>query len=288
MLVRSAIRSNLRSIVSSAYPSSPSQSCIASTSFLPTQHFRLLRTFSSASPLTRDAKPSSSSSPSSQPEQQSTTAAAQASSPPSTESDSLEGKSIERELNRSDQDFQSFKPVSRDLDSILPGLTQTSLPGSAGGSSSSSSNAHASIDRSDPVNSFRPNPTIRGSLASNTHRLHVQTSRNNTILTLTNPEGEPLASASGGSAGFKKAARSGYEAGYRAAFNMFQKIGENRVKWGIGNLEMLWNGFGQGREAVYRALLANEGEETRSMIRRMTDKTPIKVGGVRPKKRRML
>ncbi|WFD31463.1 hypothetical protein MSPP1_002499 [Malassezia sp. CBS 17886] len=124
--------------------------------------------------------------------------------------------------------------------------------------------------------------------ASAPHRLHVQSTRNNTIVTLTMPTGEPLASASGGSVGFKKANRSGYEAGYRAALRVFDQIAANRARWQMGSIEMLWNGFGQGREAVFRALLANEGEHVRTMVKVMTDKTPIKIGGVRPKKRRML
>ena len=44
----------------------------------------------------------------------------------------------------------------------------------------------------------------------------------------------------------------------------------------------------RGREAVFRALQASEGESVRQMVLAMTDKTPIKIGGVRPKKRRML
>ena len=118
------------------------------------------------------------------------------------------------------------------------------------------------------------------------HRLHIQTTRNNTILTFTTPEGEPIASASGGSVGFKKAARSGYEAGYRAAFDLFGKITENKDKWRIQQIEVFWNGFGQGREAVYRALLTSEAAVTRALVKKMTDKTPLKIGGVRPKKRR--
>lgn len=87
-------------------------------------------------------------------------------------------------------------------------------------------------------------------------------------------------------AGFKKAQRSGYEAGYRAAFQIFAAIRENRQKWGLNGMEIFWNGFGQGREAVFRALMAAEGEDVRVLVRRMTDKTPLKIGGVRPKKRR--
>ncbi|WFD42426.1 hypothetical protein MPSI1_001070 [Malassezia psittaci] len=120
------------------------------------------------------------------------------------------------------------------------------------------------------------------------HRLHVQSTRNNTMVTLTAPTGEPLANASGGTVGFKKAGRSGYEAGYRAAVRIFSRIAENQKRWRINSIEVLWNGFGQGREAVFRAMLANEGEQVRNLVKVMTDKTPIKVGGVRPKKRRML
>ncbi|KAI3627779.1 hypothetical protein CBS14141_001780 [Malassezia furfur] len=120
------------------------------------------------------------------------------------------------------------------------------------------------------------------------HRLHVQSTRNNTIVTLTMPTGEPLANASGGTVGFKKAGRSGYEAGYRAALRVFSRISENQARWRINSIEVLWNGFGQGREAVFRAIMASEGEQVRNMIKVMTDKTPIKIGGVRPKKRRML
>lgn len=124
--------------------------------------------------------------------------------------------------------------------------------------------------------------------ASRPHRLHIKSSRNNTIVTFTMPTGEPLVGESGGTVGFKKAQRSGYEAGYRAAVRVFQHIVTHRAQWGVKNIEVLWNGFGQGREAVFRALQASEGENVRNMVLAMTDKTPLKIGGVRPKKRRML
>jgi small subunit ribosomal protein S11 len=126
--------------------------------------------------------------------------------------------------------------------------------------------------------SFQPAPE--------THKLHVKASRNNTIITLTAPNGDPLFSSSGGSAGFKKSARSGYEAGYRAAFQVFKEVEAKQTEWGVYSLEVLFNGFGQGREAFFRALLANEGQGTRVLVRRVADTTRLKVGGVRPKKRR--
>ncbi|WFD23589.1 hypothetical protein MEQU1_002283 [Malassezia equina] len=134
-----------------------------------------------------------------------------------------------------------------------------------------------------PPTSREP-PSPRGRTAP--HRMHVQASRNNTIITFTMPTGEPLARASGGSVGFRKAARSGYEAGYRAAVRVFQQIGANKKRWNVNGIEVLWNGFGQGREAVFRAFQASEGEMVRNLVKVMTDKTPIKIGGVRPKKRR--
>ncbi|PKI84681.1 hypothetical protein MVES_001318 [Malassezia vespertilionis] len=130
-------------------------------------------------------------------------------------------------------------------------------------------------------------PTTPRGLAK-PHRLHVQATRNNTMVTFTMPTGEPLANASGGTVGFKKAGRSGYEAGYRAALRIFEKIGANQTRWRVNSIEVLWNGFGQGREAVFRAMMASEGEKVRGLVKVMTDKTPIKIGGVRPKKRRML
>ncbi|WFD36137.1 hypothetical protein MCUN1_003012 [Malassezia cuniculi] len=143
-----------------------------------------------------------------------------------------------------------------------------------------------------PLPGFEANPStpapIQRVAHDKPHRMHIRSTRNNTIITFTTPLGEPLANASGGTVGFKKAGRSGYEAGYRAALSVFQRITENRRKWGVDSIEMLWNGFGQGREAVFRALMANEGEQVRGLVHVMTDKTPIKVGGVRPKKRRML
>lgn len=132
----------------------------------------------------------------------------------------------------------------------------------------------------------RPAPSMDDRNVQRPHRLHVQSTRNNTIVTLTTPAGDTLASASGGTVGFKKAGRSGYEAGYRAAFRVFDQIAENRGRWRLHALEVLWNGFGQGREAVFRAMMASEGALVRGLVKTMTDKTPIKVGGVRPKKRR--
>ena len=54
------------------------------------------------------------------------------------------------------------------------------------------------------------------------------------------------------------------------------------------SLEIIFKGFGQGREAMQKALLASEGEKVRPFVARLTDHTPVKIGGTRAKKARRL
>ncbi|EJD54046.1 hypothetical protein AURDEDRAFT_110685, partial [Auricularia subglabra TFB-10046 SS5] len=53
-------------------------------------------------------------------------------------------------------------------------------------------------------------------------------------------------------------------------------------------LTLKFDGFGPGRDAVFRALLTQEGEPTAKLVRWITDCTPIKIGGTRAKKMRRL
>ncbi|PWN40824.1 translational machinery component [Ceraceosorus guamensis] len=115
----------------------------------------------------------------------------------------------------------------------------------------------------------------------------VTTGHGNTKLTLTRPNGSPLTWTSGGSAGFKKSQRSGYEAGYRASTKMFALIGKNRNKWAVDSVEIVFKGIsGTGRDAFSRALLSQEGAMVRRLAKSVRDATPLKIGGVRPKKQR--
>jgi small subunit ribosomal protein S11 len=125
--------------------------------------------------------------------------------------------------------------------------------------------------------------------------LYVKATRNNTIMSLVGKrevDGKYLGvgtilNVSGGLVGFKKVHRSGYEAGYQCAMKMFEAI-RKRTENARLEITVLFNGFGQGREAMTRALLSSDGEEVRRSIVRVTDRTPIKIGGVRPKKQRTL
>ncbi|KAF8164998.1 hypothetical protein B0H34DRAFT_647629 [Crassisporium funariophilum] len=119
------------------------------------------------------------------------------------------------------------------------------------------------------------------------YRLHCHSTRNNTIVTLTGPNGNTLDWASGGRCKFVGANRASYEAGYQSAILMFHAIekiaGEQRIK-----LELFFKGFGQGRDAMKTALLATEGSKIRDLVCSITDRTAIKIGGTRSKKARRL
>jgi small subunit ribosomal protein S11 len=121
--------------------------------------------------------------------------------------------------------------------------------------------------------------------------LYVKSTRNNTIMSLVgkvvNGQLGTFCNVSGGLVGFKKVQRSGYEAGYQCAVRMFAAIKAEAEKGPIA-VTLLFNGFGQGREATNRALMSPDGEAVRSHIVRVTDRTPIPMGGVRPKKKRTL
>jgi len=118
--------------------------------------------------------------------------------------------------------------------------------------------------------------------------LHIQSTRNNTITTFTNEKGAPVAWFSGGSVGFKKTNRASYEAGYQCAVRSFARILEQTKVTPNMKLEVFFTGFGQGRDAASKALLGVEGELLRPIIARVTDRTPLKIGGTRaPKARRL-
>ncbi|KAG0255181.1 hypothetical protein BGZ95_005849 [Linnemannia exigua] len=114
------------------------------------------------------------------------------------------------------------------------------------------------------------------------HNLHIHASMNNTILTLTDSQGDPITTQSAGSAGFKKSARSGPEAGYQAMIKLVEKVQEKNVQ--IHSLHVLMKGFGPGRDSAFKAIRA----KTEWDIKRISDTTPIPFNGCRPPKARRL
>lgn len=56
----------------------------------------------------------------------------------------------------------------------------------------------------------------------------------------------------------------------------------------VTGIELIFKGYGQGRDAIVAALQTDRGKRIGALVKRITDATPIKVGGTRPRKRRML
>src|SRR6478752_3219493 len=106
---------------------------------------------------------------------------------------------------------------------------------------------------------------------------HIKTSFNNTIVTLTDPEGNVLAWESAGSAGFKGSRKSTPFAAQVTADNAARKGMEH----GLQKVEVFVKGPGSGRETAIRSLQAAGLE-----ILGVKDVSPQAHNGVRQKKRR--
>ena len=106
---------------------------------------------------------------------------------------------------------------------------------------------------------------------------HVHASFNNTIITITDRQGNALCWATSGGSGFRGSRKSTPFAAQVAA----EKAGNAAQEHGVRNLDVLVKGPGPGREAAVRAL-HNVGFKVLSI----TDVTPIPNNGCRPPKRR--
>lgn len=107
--------------------------------------------------------------------------------------------------------------------------------------------------------------------------VHLQATFNNTIITITDRDGNTIAWASAGTVGFKGSRKSTPFAAQMAAESCAKKAMDNGVK----TVEVFVKGPGSGREAAIRSLQAS-GLDI-SVIR---DVTPIPHNGCRPPKRR--
>ncbi|GAB6049710.1 30S ribosomal protein S11 [Hydrogenophilus islandicus] len=106
---------------------------------------------------------------------------------------------------------------------------------------------------------------------------HIQATFNNTIVTITDRQGNALAWATAGSSGFKGSRKSTPFAAQVAA----DAAGKAAMECGIKNLEVRVQGPGPGRESTIRALAA-----LGIKITAIADVTPIPHNGCRPPKKR--
>lgn len=110
-------------------------------------------------------------------------------------------------------------------------------------------------------------------------RAYIQATFNNTIVTLTDPEGNVIAWGSSGTAGFKGSRKGTPYAAQLAARDAARKAMEH----GLRQVEVYVKGPGSGREAAIRSL-----QSSGLYITGIRDVTPIPHNGCRPPKRRRI
>ena len=106
---------------------------------------------------------------------------------------------------------------------------------------------------------------------------HIHASFNNTIVTITDRQGNALCWATAGGSGFRGSRKSTPFAAQVAA----ERCGETAQEFGMKNLEVCVKGPGPGRESAVRALHAKGFK-----ITNISDVTPIPHNGCRPPKKR--
>ncbi|MFA5422333.1 MAG: 30S ribosomal protein S11 [Phycisphaerae bacterium] len=107
--------------------------------------------------------------------------------------------------------------------------------------------------------------------------VHIKATFNNTLITITDPEGEAICTASSGAVGFKGSRKSTPFAAQQAA----QKCASAAMRTGVREVEIRVKGPGSGRESAISAL---QGAGLR--ISSIEDVTPLPHNGCRPRKRR--
>ena len=107
----------------------------------------------------------------------------------------------------------------------------------------------------------------------------MQASFNNTLITITDPQGNTICWSSAGAAGFKGSKKSTPFAAQRASKQVAKKAIEN----GLKEVEVFISGPGSGRESAIRALQA-----AGLRVTAIKDVTPLPHNGCRPPKRRRI
>lgn len=106
---------------------------------------------------------------------------------------------------------------------------------------------------------------------------HIQSTFNNTIVTITDQQGNTISWGSAGGMGFKGSRKSTPFAAQVTASSVARSAQEH----GVAKVDVLVKGIGSGRETAVRSLQAAGLE-----IGNITDITPIPHNGCRPRKRR--
>ncbi|MCC5823248.1 MAG: 30S ribosomal protein S11 [Phycisphaerales bacterium] len=106
---------------------------------------------------------------------------------------------------------------------------------------------------------------------------HIKATHNNTLVTITDTNGETLAWDSAGTIGFKGARKSTPFAATRAG----EQVGQKVRKMGMTEIEVRITGTGAGRENAVSGMVS-----TGLRVTAVEDRTPVPHNGCRPRKKR--
>jgi len=109
--------------------------------------------------------------------------------------------------------------------------------------------------------------------------IFIQSTLNNTILTLTDKKGNPLASSSAGRHGFKNARKKNSFAAQVSSTHLAKICIDKRIKM----LEVRMKGLGKGKRSALTAL-----KKAGLKIKRLVELTPVPFNGCRPPKKRRI
>lgn len=169
-----------------------------------------------------------------------------------------------------------------------------------------SSEAQANLQRlAQQANNEAQTRPQAGASPTEPYHLNVYCHKHNTHITFTEPSRDPILAYSCGNIGLRGAQRGTFDAAYQLASYTFRKIAEKN--WKIGGkkaagtpftlndpkvrdrgIEVILRGYGNGREAFTKAMLGSEGRIIKGLVKRVTDGTRLKFGGVRSRATRRL
>jgi small subunit ribosomal protein S11 len=121
----------------------------------------------------------------------------------------------------------------------------------------------------------KPKKKIKKSVAKGI--AHVNASFNNTIITITDTNGDTLCWDSAGTIGYKGSKKSTPYAAQKAA----ERVADKASKFGVKELDVKVKGPGSGRESAIRSLQASGLD-----VKTIEDCTPLPHNGCRPRKKR--
>ncbi len=107
--------------------------------------------------------------------------------------------------------------------------------------------------------------------------VHIKATFNNTLITMTDLDGDTICASSGGCVGFKGSRKSTPFAAQQAA----QRCAVAALRNGVREVEIRVNGPGSGRESAISAI-----EQAGLRVSSIEDVTPLPHNGCRPRKRR--